>query len=107
MFLTGVAARLLVGASVVIVANSSRYDKVFDADYERESLGCSVESMGGRWVPALKDDDRTITHAIWLDVDNPTQSPLTGLSNETLVELNTCLALNIPGELSFWRTLQG
>jgi hypothetical protein len=92
---------------VVIVANSSSYDKVFDVEYERDSLGCAVESMGGRWVPALKDDDTTITHAIWIDVDNPTQSQITGLSNETLVELNTCLALDIPGELSIWKTLQG
>ncbi len=89
------------------MANSSNYDNVFDVDYERESLGCAVESMGGRWVRALKDDDRTITHAIWIDVDNPMQLQLAGLSSETLVELNTCLALNIPGELFIWKTLQG
>ena len=89
---------------MVIVANSSNFDKVFDVDYERESLGCAVESMGGRWVSALKDYDRTITHAIFIDVDNPTQSQLTGLSNETLVELNTCLTLDIPGELFIWKT---
>lgn len=72
---------------------------------ERESLGCAVESMGGRWVAKLEDSDKTITHAIWIDIDEDKQKQtqrgrpaLSHLSSETLVKLNTCLTMDIPGE---------
>lgn len=94
----------LAGASVVVFANTSKNDKLTDARTlklmeERESLGCAIGSMGGRWVSMLKDGDRTITHAIWIsDEDNQTQRErqLSHLSSEALVKLNTCLAMDIP-----------
>mmetsp|Transcript_6669 Transcript_6669/g.15139 ORF Transcript_6669/g.15139 Transcript_6669/m.15139 type:complete len:597 (+) Transcript_6669:146-1936(+) len=95
----------LAGASVVIIANTSKKDKVTDVRTlklmeERESLGCAVESMGGVWVSLLKDGDRTITHAVWIANDEDRQiqreRQLSHLSSETLVKLNTCLAMNIP-----------
>lgn len=95
----------LAGASVFVIANTSRNDKVTDARTlklmeERESLGCAVKSIGGRWVSLLKDGDRTITHAIWITSDEEKQPRrerrLSELSNETLVKLNICLSMDIP-----------
>ena len=97
---------IFAGASVVIITNTSKKDKVTDARTlklmeERESLGCAIESMGGVWRPILEDTDRTITHAIWVasEEDNNSSSDiLYNLSNETLLKLNTCLTMDIPGE---------
>lgn len=62
---------------------------------ELESIGCAVESLGGGWIPHLSDDiNRTITHAIWIESGKLSG----GLSHETLVKLNTCLSMDIPGE---------
>lgn len=95
----------LAGSSVVIIANTSKHDKVTNAHTlklmeERESLGCAVESMGGRWVHRLEEGDGDITHAIWIDDEKQRQGQrqLSHLSHETLVKLNICLAIDIPGK---------
>lgn len=93
----------LAGASVAIIANTSKNDKVTNPHTlklmeERESLGCAVESMGGNFASTL--NDAGITHAIWLASDGENsnaQRQLSHLSSETLVKLNTCMANNIPG----------
>ena len=101
----------LAGSSVVIIANTSKQDKVTNAHTlklmeERESLGCAVESMGGRWVHRLEegDGDGDITHAIWIDDEKQRQGQrqLSHLSHETLVKLNICLAMDIPGKLMWY-----
>lgn len=95
----------LAGSSVVIIANTSKKDKVTDARTlnlmeERESIGATVESFGGSWISTL-DGNRNITHAIWIDSgeDNQRrhlQKDISHLSSETLVKLNTCLGMDIP-----------
>ncbi|KAL7528003.1 hypothetical protein ACHAXR_002226, partial [Thalassiosira sp. AJA248-18] len=92
--------------------NTSKYDKVTNAPTlklmeERESIGCAVESLGGVHVSTLDDNEnRTITHAIWIATDEDQQTDrgkmLSHLSSETLVKLNTCLTLDIPVVSSTW-----
>jgi len=93
----------IAGASIVIITNTSKRDKVTDARTlslmeERESLGCAVESMGGRWVSSFEAGDKMITHAIWIasDEDKQTSQDILHLSSETLVKLNTCFTMDIP-----------
>ena len=99
----------LAGTSIVIIANTSKHDKITDPETlrimeEREALGCTIESLGGRWVPKLEDEDDTITHAIWIggNDDIHRQRKLSHLSNETIVKLNICNAMNIPVVSSYW-----
>jgi hypothetical protein len=93
------------GASVFIIANTSKHDKVTNARTlmlmeERESIGCAVESLGGGWISTLDDGNRTITHAIWIASGEDEQADhISHLSSEALVKLNTCLELDIPGAL--------
>jgi hypothetical protein len=78
---------------VIIMANYS----LNDAEH-REFIGCAVESMGGKWIRGLKVDGGTITHAVWMDVDDTTRGDPSRLTSQTLKNLNTCLKHNIPGE---------
>ena len=97
------------GASVVIITNTSKKDKVTDARTlrlmeERESLGAAVASLGGKWEQTLKDKvNSDITHALWIagaeEEGGGERVSISHFSSETLVKLNTCLSMNIPGEL--------
>ncbi|KAL9181438.1 hypothetical protein ACHAXT_010243 [Thalassiosira profunda] len=96
----------LAGASVVVITNTSKSDKVSDDRTlrlmeERESIGSAVESLGGRWVPTL-DDGEAITHAVW--VANEEDQQLSHLSSEAAVKLNTCLSMDVPVVTSIWLT---
>lgn len=100
----------LAGASVVIFANTSKTDKVSDARTlrlmeERESIGCAVQSLGGKWISTLDSGKETITHAIWIEDsvdDNDEKQTLhvfgqsSYLSPETVEKLNTCISRDIP-----------
>jgi len=106
----------LAGASVVIVFNTSKSDKVANAIVlrlmeERESIGSEIESMGGVWVSTLEDGNGTITHAIWIASDEDErrtpQQQLSELTSETLVKLNYCLAMSIPVVGPNWLTKVG
>lgn len=99
---------LRLGASVVIIANTSKKDKVTDARTlrlmeERESLGAAVASLGGKWEQTLTDrvNGGDLTHALWIAGDEEgggERVSISHFSSETLVKLNTCLSMNIPGE---------
>jgi len=106
----------LAGASIVIIANTSKRDKVTNARTlklmeERESIGCAVESLGGKWVPTLEAGNGNITHAIWIaseeDDHMHNHQFLSHLSNETLIKLNNCLAMDIPVVCPNWLTQVG
>lgn len=108
----------LAGSSLVVIANTSKNDEVTNARIlklmeERESIGCAIESMGGVWVSTLEDSNvnRTITHAIWIASEEDERihprNQLYQLSSETLVKLNTCLAMNIPVVSPNWLTKIG
>ena len=97
----------LAGASVVILTATSKTDKVGDPATlkimeERESIGCTVESMGGRWVPTLEFDSETITHAIWIgDGDETCSRTNRGdtiwnrLASDALNRLSVCQSMDI------------
>ena len=114
----------LSGSAVYIITNTSKNDKVGNVRTlqlmeERESIGCGIECLGGRWVARLDQEDgmRTmnnmmmagsITHAIWIPGEEEEydargkkkkkkkSNQLSHLSNEALVKLSTCQTMNIP-----------
>jgi len=110
----------LAGASVFIITNTSKSDQIGNKRTlkimeEREAIGCTIQTMGGRWVARFDDENSTgktndlaktnagnITHAIWLPGDGEEKffgkkkNKLSHLSNEALLKLSTCQTMDIP-----------
>ena len=80
-------AQPLTGASVIVIAN----DSTQSLREERESIGTTVNSLGGSFCPTVIDENSSITHAIWID----SQVELDYVSNETLQIINACLSHDI------------
>ncbi len=114
----------LAGASVFIITNTSKSDHLGNKHTlkimeEREAIGCTIQNMGGRWVARIDDTNLSgntndlpnsgnITHAIWLPGDGKEnffakkKNKLSQLSNEALLKLSTCQAMDIPIVKSSW-----
>mmetsp|Transcript_24107 Transcript_24107/g.54709 ORF Transcript_24107/g.54709 Transcript_24107/m.54709 type:complete len:539 (-) Transcript_24107:3252-4868(-) len=80
-------AQPLSGATVIVLANNSTQS----LREERESIGTTVNSLGGYFCPTVIDENSSITHAIWID----SQVELDYVSNETLQIINACLSHDI------------
>ena len=108
----------LSGARVFIFAHHSSSSSCSvnndEEDAEYQTMGCVVISMGGMLAHTL---NRDVTHAIFMVVGNnnnnkqhqstTTNIHLADVSSETIIILNTCLAMNIPVVGTDWLTYVG
>jgi hypothetical protein len=104
----------LAGASIVILIGTviirTKSDSVGNSHShtikmmeERRSIGCAIESMGGKWVHSLESGgDETITHAIWVGDDGEFVSSTTKnqtiwerFTKEALDKLSVCQSMDI------------
>lgn len=87
----------LAGASIVLITETSDEDQTIME--ERENIGCTVESLGARWVPTLDSSAETITHAIWIGADNvPVSKGDTiwkRIASDALNKLSICQSMDI------------
>ena len=94
----------LAGASILLITDTSKQDKLSCSRVrkimeERENIGCTIESLGGIWIPALDSEAEGITHAIWIGADDgPVSKGETGwkrIATDALNKLSICQSMDI------------
>lgn len=94
----------LAGTCIVLLTGTSNRDRVGDPHIlkimeERENIGCTIESLGARWVPSLDAAAEAITHAIWIGPDDgprlKRETIWKQISNDALNKLSICQSMDI------------
>ena len=54
------------GTSIVLIAETSS-EKMME---ESKNIGCTIESLGAKWIRALDSGGEAITHALWIETED-------------------------------------